>query len=125
MNLSWRDTWTTVLAILGGAVVFAKAQDYSWWLIGSWKGAVGVLGVIGLLMLLLNVSELTDWRNWVNWTEAILWIAAAVLVVIGLFAASQAMFYSAATVLGVTWLAMLSRHSWHTTHQHPTYMASH
>ena len=125
MNLSWRDTFSTILAAAGGVEVFAKLRDYSWWLIGSWKGAVAVLGVLGLGMLLANMGELTDWRNWVNWSEVALWLGAAVLVVIGLFAASQAMFYSAAIVLGVTWLAVIVRHTAHTTNitHHPTYMA--
>lgn len=121
MNLSWRDAWTTLLAIAGGGVVFAKTQEYSWWLIGSWKGALGVLAAIGFLMLAVNVSELTDWHNWVNWSEAVLWIAAATVMAIGLFTAAQAMFYTAASLLGVTWLAVLIRHAFHTTHQHPTY----
>jgi membrane-bound ClpP family serine protease len=125
MNLSWRDTWITIFAIIGGIEVFAKLRGYSWWLIGSWKGAIAVLGVVGILMLLVSLSELNNWRNWFNRGEAVLWLAAAVLVVVGLFAASEAMFYTAAIVLGITWLALLTRHSWHTTHQHPTYMATH
>jgi membrane-bound ClpP family serine protease len=125
MNLSWRDYASAILAVLGGAVVFAKIQGYSWALIGSWKGAVATLGVIGLLMLLLNVAEMSDLRNWVNWSEALLWILAAAFIVTGLFVASEAMFYSAAIALGVAWLEALSRHIVNSaTHHHPTYVGS-
>lgn len=121
MNLSLRDALTTVLAILGGIVVFAKIQSFNWSIISTWKSALLVLGIIGLLMLALNAVELLDADNWVNWGEAVLWIAAAVLIVVGFFVAAPAMFYIAAAVLAVTWIAMLARHSWHSTH---TYMAS-
>ena len=124
MNLSWRDMLTTVLAIIGGVEVFARIQALNWPLIGSYKSALVVLGVIGLLMLALNITELFDADNWVNWGEAVLWIAAAIVIVIGMFAASQPLFYIAAAILAVTWIAMLARHSWHTTHTH-TYVATH
>lgn len=124
MDLSWRDTWTTLLTFAGATEVFAKWQGYTWWLVGTWDHALATLGVIGLLMLLLNVAELTDWRNWVNWSEAILWIGTAALIVTGFFVAAQGMFYSAAIVLGVVWIGLLTRHSLHTTHHHPSYVGS-
>jgi uncharacterized membrane protein len=114
MKLSWRDTVNTLLVILGALAVYGKLHTYSWWLIGSWKGAVATIGGLGLIMLLVSLSEVreevTDLRNWINFGESVLWLAAVVLVVIGLFAASRAMFYTTAIVLGVIWLSSLARH---------------
>jgi hypothetical protein len=114
MKLSWRDTVNTLLVILGALAVYGKLHSYSWWLIGSWKGAVATIGGLGLIMLLVSLTEVMDelgeLRNWINFSESVLWLAAAVAVVIGLFAASKGMFYTAAIVLGVIWLGSLLRH---------------
>lgn len=123
MNLTWRDAVTTVLAALGVLAVIAKIAGYSWWLVGSWKGAVATVGVLGLLMLLVNTADLVDFSEWSTWAEATLWLGAAALVVVGLFVASQPLFYIAAAVIGLAWLTSLARHEWETTthhRQHPS-----
>jgi len=44
MKYTWRDTLATLLTVFGAVIVFAKLESYSWWLLGTWKGALGVIG---------------------------------------------------------------------------------
>lgn len=121
MNITWRDLITTILAAAGMTEVWAKFYDYSWWLIGSWRGAAAVLGGLGLAVLAVRLSELADMDNWVNFIESLLWVSAAGVIVVAMFVTSAGLFYTGAAVLGVIWLSSLVRHIWHTTHhtRHP------
>ena len=127
MKLSWRDVVASVLAVLGGVVVFAKLQSYSWTFLGSWKGALGVLAVIGLGIL---ATYFVDWfRNedtGIVW-EALLWITTATITVAGLIVTTtKAEFVWAASFIGLSWLAQLGAHAWDSSHSHtPHYVASH
>jgi hypothetical protein len=127
MKLSWKDFANTLLVGAGFAAVWARLYDYTWWFVGSFKGAMATIGVLGLVMLLVNVSELYDTENWANFGESILWLGAAALVITGLFVASKALFISAAIVMGVIYLTSLARHAWHSYHDHPTmpYVTAH
>ncbi len=119
-KLSWRDVLASVLAIFGGIVVFAKLQSYSWWLIGSWKGAIGVISVIGVA---IAATYLIDWFH--NETmaplgEMVLWLAAATVAIGSLFtgAATKAEFVSVGALTGIAWLAQLGAHMWDSAHDH-------
>lgn len=126
MSLGWRDILNTLLAAAGFTEVWAKMHSYTWWFIGSWKGAMATLGVLGLVLFIVNASELADLDNWFNFGESLLWVAAAAIVVTGLFTASQGLFVSAAIVMGVIYLGILVRHIYHSSH-HPTlpYVTAH
>lgn len=122
MKLSWRDMITTTLALFGAVVVFAKLQSYSWVLIGSWKGALGVIGVIGLAIFGIY---LVDWfRNEDTGivAETSLWIIAATVIVGSLFTTTtKAEFVWSAVLIGLSWLAQVGSHAWDTTHSHSTH----
>lgn len=122
MKLTWRDTLATLLAIAGSIVVFARLQSYSWWLIGSWKGALGVVSVIGLTIL---ATYIVDWfknETLGVMTEMILWLAAAAVVVSSLLAATtKAQFVWSSGLIGLAWLAQLGAHTWDSTHSHKTH----
>jgi hypothetical protein len=120
MKLGWMDAVGTLLVATGATAVWAKLYDYTWWFIGSWKGAVATLGVIGLVMFANAVRELVDLDNWANFGESILWLGAAAIAVTGLFVASKALFVSLAIVLGTIYLTSLVRHTWHSYHDNPT-----
>lgn len=119
MRLSWRDMLAALLLTFGGVVVFAKLQSYSWWLLGSWKGALGVVGVIGLAIM---ATYIIDWFEndglGVVW-EILLWITAATAVVGSLFATTnKTEFVWSAALIGLAWLSQLSAHTWDSTHDH-------
>lgn len=124
MKLSWRDVLAALFAAVGATVVFAKLNSYSWWLIGSWKGALGVISVVGLAIL---ATYLIDWaRNEGLGTiwEMFAWIVAATTVVGSLFATTnKAEFVWSAALIGIAWLSQLSAHTWDSTHSHTSHMA--
>ncbi|HET9174603.1 MAG TPA: hypothetical protein VFN56_05005 [Candidatus Saccharimonadales bacterium] len=119
MSLSWKDILNTVLAAAGVTLVWARLHDYTWWLIGSWKGAMATLGALGLVLLVVNMSEMADLDNWFNFGESLLWVATAAVIVTGLFTASEALFITAAIMLGVLYAGILGRHVYHSMH-HPS-----
>lgn len=119
MRLSWRDMLAALLLTLGGVVVFAKLQSYSWWLLGSWKGALGVVGVIGLAIM---ATYIIDWFEndglGVVW-EILLWITAATTVIGSLFATTnKTEFVWSSALIGLAWLSQLGAHTWDSTHDH-------
>jgi len=124
MKLSWRDIAATLFAIGGALVVFAKLESYSWALIGSWKGALGVVAILGLATASLYA---VDWFN--NTTmgplgEMFLWGVAALTIVISLLVTtSKAEFVWSAALLGIAWGTELGAHAWDTTHHHTSHMA--
>lgn len=124
MKLSWRDVLAAFLVALGSVVVYAKLQSYSWWLIGSWKGALGVVAVIGLA---IAGTYMVDWfRNeglGIVW-EMMLWIAAATTVVGSLFATTnKTEFIWSSVLIGAAWLSQLAAHTWDSTNSHTSHMA--
>ena len=117
MRLSWRDGVASLLALLGAVVMFAKLQSYSWWLIGSWKGALGVLAVVGGAILLTNVVELVRAASLPSMGEVGLWVATATVVIASLFSTTtKAEFVSSGVMIGLAWLSQLTDHSWTTAH---------
>jgi len=126
MKLSWRDMVAGVLAALGAVVVFAKLQDYTWWLIGSYKGALAVIAVLGLAIFVTYAVELFSFATFAVTGELFLWFIAATVIIGSLFTATtQFEFISAASLIGLSWLAEFSGHAWGTTHKHgPHYLAA-
>lgn len=124
MKFSWRDVVVSILAIAGGIVAFAKLQSYSWALIGSWKGALGVIAVIGLAIW---ATYSIDWFRGEAVEaagEMVLWVTAATVVVASLFAAtSKAEFVWSVGLIGLAWLTQLSAHIWESTHHHTSHLA--
>jgi nitrate reductase gamma subunit len=119
MKTSWRDLLSGALIVLGGLTVFAKLQSYSWWLIGSWKGALGVITVLGLGILLTNIVEIAKLADLTTVAETLLWLATATVAIAGLFATTtKAEFISTAALVGLSWVAQFGRHIWVTTHSH-------
>jgi len=112
MRLTWKDTINTLLAIGGGAIVYAKFYSYTWAVIGSWRSAVAVLALIGLLMFAFSSFNFAN-RSILNITEVVLGSLAIVLAIVGMITTSQFVFYSLATVLGLIWLVDTARHVRH------------
>lgn len=112
MKLSWRDIVTAALAVLGGAVVYAKFYDYTWALIGSWRSAAMILAVVGILMFTFSGFNFAN-RSILNVGEMVFGVAALVLAAIGSIVVSKPVFYSLAAVLAATWLVDIARHARH------------
>ena len=123
MKLSWRDVAATIVTLFGAVVVFAKLHSYSWWLIGSWKGALGVISVLGLIVAAFYAIDWVRNETMAPVGEMLLWGAAAVTAVVGMFVTTtKAEFVWVAVLIGVSWLAQLSAHAWDTTHDHTSHM---
>lgn len=112
MKLTWRDIVTTLLALAGGAVVYAKYYSYSWSFIGSWRSAAAVLALAGVLLFAFNSFSFAN-RSILNITEMVLGSVAIVLALIGMFVVNHAVFYGLAATLGTLWLLDTARHARH------------
>jgi len=121
MKNIWFETAANAAALLGIVVVFAKLQSYSWWLIGSWTGALGVLAVLGLIIVAANAVELFKLPDFASVGELGLWLIAATVTMAGLLATTTRIeFISAGCFIGIAWLAQLLHHNWATLHHHGT-----
>lgn len=117
MKTVYRDSISAVLAVMGGVIVFAKLNAFTWWLIGSWTGALGVLAVIGLAILLTNVVELFKMEDGPAVAEFGLWLIAATVTVASLFAiTNKAEFLWSGGFIGLAWLTQTTRHIWRSLH---------
>jgi hypothetical protein len=124
MKLSWRDIVAAALAIFGGVIVFAKLESYSWWLIGSWKGALGVIIGVGVVVAGTYFIDWFENPTLAPLGEMSLWLLAATVAIGSLLATTtKAEFLSVATLIGVAWLAQLGAHTWDSTHDHPSHYA--
>lgn len=108
-GLTWRDLITTLLAIVGGMIVYAKSYNLNWAIIGSWRSAVAALGVTGIIMTLVSGFDVAN-RSILNITEIILGLVAIAVGVFGVFIASPTLFYILAGLIGMLWLIDTSRH---------------
>jgi hypothetical protein len=117
MKQVYKDTIASALAIAGAVVVFAKLESYSWWLIGSWNGALALLGAIGLGIMLTNITELVEAIGVGSFVETVFWLVAATVVIAGLLTtATHAVFVAAAVAIGAAWLAQMTVDAWHFRH---------
>ena len=111
MQYTWRDLLATLLTLLGAVVVFARLESYSWWLIGSWKGALGVIATIGLGILALYFIDLVEFASVAVAGEVALWIATATVIIASLATkTTKAEFIWSAGLVGVSWLAPFVLH---------------
>lgn len=126
MRTSWRDLVSGILVATGAVVVYAKLQEYSWWLLGSWKSALAVLTVLAAGVFLLNISELFKFDDVTTFAETVLWLTALTVAVASLFSTTtQAEFVSSAILFGLAWGAQFARHIWVSAHSSDShYMAA-
>ncbi|PJE65521.1 hypothetical protein COU91_01250 [Candidatus Saccharibacteria bacterium CG10_big_fil_rev_8_21_14_0_10_47_8] len=109
-KFSWKDLFTTAIAIVIGVVLVAKIRDYDWAFIGSWRTAVASTGFLGLLMATFDEEDFTHFNTWgaVEWTLA---LAGVGLVVAGLIVASEVLFVILAADVLILWVASVIRHA--------------
>ncbi len=118
-KLSWRDVVASALAILGGLVVFAKLQSYSWWMLDSWSSALVTVGIIGLAIVALYCVDWIHNDSFGAMGEMMLWSVAAAATVLSLTVeTTQAEFVLSATLIGLAWLTQFGAHIWDSTHHH-------
>lgn len=122
LKFFWKDLIAGLFAILGIVVVIARLESYSWWLIGSWKGAVGVLAVIGLAILLTHITELIKFSDVFSFSEALVWVTVITSIVASLIIkTNRADFIIVAILLALAWIVQLSHHLWEYTTPHRTH----
>jgi len=113
MNTTWRDFASTALVTAGGVIMFAKLQEYSWWLIGSWKGALGVLAAFGAGLLIINIQQLLQFETVANAIEIIVWAGAIAMVTTSmLVTTTKAEFIVSGALFGIIWLGQLAQDAW-------------
>jgi hypothetical protein len=112
MKFSWKDVMTTILAVFGAAIVYAKFYNFSWGVIGSWRSAVLVLAAASIVLFAFSSFDFSN-LSILNIGEMVLGIAALILAIVGTFVTSQFAFYSLAVVMGVFWLLDIARHARH------------
>ena len=125
MQYTWRDALATLLTLIGAVVVFARLKSYSWWLIGSWKGALGVMAVIGLGIFALYLIDLVKFVNLATTVELVVWVFAATLIIACLATrTTKVEFIWSAALLGLSWLAPFVSHLLVSTHHHSSHYAA-
>lgn len=122
MKVLYRDIAAATAAVVGGVAMFAKLNSYSWWLIGSWKGAIGVLAVLGLAIMLTNIVEIFREADAPALGELFAWLFAGTVAVASLFATTSTKleFIWTGVVIGVAWLLQTTRHAWRAGHHKPS-----
>ena len=120
MKRLWRDILSAALAALGGVIVFARLNDYSWWSLGGWKSAIGALAVVALAIMLTNVVELLSFDNMTDSLEFMFWALTATVVLASLLSstATQTEFVWTAILTGAAWLTQMGNQIRRTLH-HP------
>ena len=118
---------SSILVVIGAVVVFAKLESYSWRLIGSCKGALGVIAVLGLAIMLTNAVEFVRFASIPSFLEMFLWLIAATVVIASLLSTTtKAEFVSSAVIIGLGWLAQVSEHAWYFRQEHKShYLPAH
>ncbi len=119
MKLSWRDIVTTLLAVGGVAIVWAKYYSFSWAMLGSWRSTTTIMALAGLLLFAFTNFDFNNYSI-ANVAEMVLGGIALVLAIWGMTVVNHAVFYSLATTLGITWLIDIARHIRHSTIQSGT-----
>lgn len=128
MKNTWKDMVSAALVVLGGVVMFAKLQSYDWWLIGSWKGALGVLAGIGVALFIVNIQQLLEFDTVANFFQIVLWAATITVIISSLLVTTTKVeFISSGILIGLTWLLQLAQDMWDRvpTHHGTHYVASH
>jgi hypothetical protein len=116
MKMISRDIISTILAVGGGVIVFAKLNAYSWWSLGSWTSVLGVLAVIGAAILLTNIQELAEMSDGAAVMEFLAWLAAVTVTIPSLAAVTtRAEFIWSGAMIGLAWAVQTTRHAWRAT----------
>ena len=110
MKLSWRDIVTTLLLAMGSVILYAKLQDYSWWLVGTWRGTVAALGVLGVAMCITAAGDPEN-RSILNRLETYLGFFAGIGIIAGLITGWQWIGLTLAATIGFLWLVSTVRHT--------------
>jgi len=112
MKLSWKDLVTTLLAVSGGAIVYAKFYNYAWAGLGSWRSSVAALAIVGVVMFAFSSFDFSNFSI-LNLGEMFVGIIAVGLALTGMIATSQPIFYTLAIMLGALWAVDTARHARH------------
>jgi len=116
MKTIYQDSISIALALLGAIVAFAKLNSYSWWLIGSWKGALAVMAVIGLAIMLLNVREIFRMNDGAAVAEFSAWTLAGLVTIASLLVeTTKAEFIWSIILIGVAWGTQFAAQTWRTS----------
>ena len=108
-----KDIAAATAALTGGLIVFAKLQDYHWWLIGSWRGALAVITVLSVAILFTSLKEIVSFDSGPSMLEAAWWLITATLIIGALFSVTTKLeFLSSATAVGIGCALQLTRHLW-------------
>ncbi len=110
MKLTLKDIFTTAIAIVVGAALYAKIRDYNWVFIGSWRTAIVSMGILGFLLTAFDEKDFVRLNVW-GTVEWLLGITGVCLVVAGLVVASKVMFVVLAADVLVLWLTTIARHT--------------
>lgn len=110
MKLSWKDLFTTALAIVIAVALVAKIREYNWTFLGSWETAVASVGFLGLLMASVDEEDFERFNAW-SAVEWLLALAAIGLIIAGLIVGSKVLFVILAADLLTLWVASLARHA--------------
>lgn len=113
MKIIVKDSIATSLAVLGAVAVVAKLLDYNWWLLDSWKGALGVVAVLSSGILVTSWKEVVSFDSGVGMIETAWWLLTATVVIGGLTTATTKLeFVSASICIAVGYLLQITRHFW-------------
>ncbi len=120
MRLSWRDGVATLFIVLAGLVTLAVASSWDWPLLGGYRS--GVIALFVLAQPICQVGGADFWQGEAGRhpvraardpfiaVAMALGVAALVLTVGGLIAASRTWFLALAAVMGVMWIVTSLRH---------------
>lgn len=119
MQYTRRDTIATLLVAFIALVVFAKLHSYTWWLIGSWKGALSLVAVTGFGVLASYASDFIKSASVGVAGEFLLWVVTGTVIIGSFFSTTtKAEFIWSAVFIGASWLTPLVSHLVGTAHLH-------
>jgi hypothetical protein len=111
MKYSFRDNLALILVLLLAIITYARLNYYTWWLIGSYKGALVTIGVIGLAILALYSVELIKFVNISITAQTLLWLISATVIIASLFSkTTRSEFIWSVALIFVSWAIELSGH---------------
>lgn len=111
MRLTWRDAASTVLAAVVLVFTLAAVRDWGWPLLGSFRSATIVIAIVGLVMVGFGTAAReVRWSDPFMAVDGVIGVAAVVLFIIAMFAASQGWFVAFAAAVLAMWLVPALRH---------------
>ncbi|MBI1758727.1 MAG: hypothetical protein HYR62_05825 [Actinobacteria bacterium] len=111
MRLTWRDGVSTLLAAVVFLLTLAVVRDWGWPLLGSYRSGTIALALVGVVMFGLGTpAREMRWSDRFMAVEAIFGVAAFVLLIASLIAATQAWFVALAIAVMAMWFVAVLRH---------------